>query len=35
VDNICHVKLAGNTETLTFSPIHLLDLKVILKQATL
>ncbi len=27
--NICLVNLAGNPETLTFSPIHLLDLKVI------
>jgi hypothetical protein len=29
-DNICPVNLAGNTETLTFSPLHLLDLKAIL-----
>lgn len=27
--NICQVNLAGNPETLTFSPIHLLDLKAI------
>lgn len=29
-DNSYPVNLAGNTETLTFSPLHLLDLKVIL-----
>ncbi|MEY3758884.1 MAG: hypothetical protein RIR39_375 [Pseudomonadota bacterium] len=29
-DNTCLVNLAGNAETLTFSPLHLLDLKVIL-----
>ena len=27
--NICQVNMAGNPETLTFSPIHLLDLKAI------
>jgi hypothetical protein len=29
-DNTCSVNLASNTETLTFSPLHLLDLKAIL-----
>jgi hypothetical protein len=29
-DNTCPLNLAGKTETLTFSPLHLLDLKAIL-----
>jgi hypothetical protein len=29
-DNTCVVNLAGNAETLTFSPTHLLDFKAIL-----
>lgn len=33
-DNACEIKLAGNTETLTFSPIHVLDLKSVLNNNT-
>jgi hypothetical protein len=31
-NNTCPLNLADNTETLTFSPLHLLDLKVILSN---